>query len=51
MKLYNYALAPNPRRVRIFAAAKGIELSLEEVDIPKADVHRSLSPRDRSASA
>ena len=33
MKLYNYAHAPNPRRVRIFAAEKGIELSLEEVDI------------------
>jgi glutathione S-transferase len=26
-------LAPNPRRVRIFAAEKKIELSLEEVDI------------------
>src|SRR6516162_7752779 len=33
LKLYNDALAPNPRRVRIFAAEKGIELSLEEVDI------------------
>ena len=33
LKLYNYAQAPNPRRVRIFAAEKGIELSLEEVDI------------------
>src|SRR5262250_2233188 len=33
MKLYNHALAPNPRRVRIFAAEKGMELSLEEVDI------------------
>jgi glutathione S-transferase len=33
LKLYNYAHAPNPRRVRIFAAEKGIELSLEEVDI------------------
>ena len=33
MKLYNHALAPNPRRVRIFAAEKGIELALEEVDI------------------
>ena len=33
MKLYNHALAPNPRRVRIFAAEKKIELSLEEVDI------------------
>ena len=33
LKLYNYSRAPNPRRVRIFAAEKGIELSLEEVDI------------------
>jgi len=33
LKLYNHAQAPNPRRVRIFAAEKGIELSLEEVDI------------------
>ena len=33
MKLYNHAHAPNPRRVRIFAAEKGIELALEEVDI------------------
>jgi glutathione S-transferase len=33
MKLYNHAHAPNPRRVRIFAAEKGIELAPEEVDI------------------
>jgi glutathione S-transferase len=33
LKLYSYAHAPNPRRVRIFAAEKGIELSLAEVDI------------------
>jgi glutathione S-transferase len=33
MKLYNHALAPNPRRVRIFAAEKGIELKLADVDI------------------
>jgi glutathione S-transferase len=33
LKLYNHAGAPNPRRVRIFAAEKGVELSLEEVDI------------------
>jgi hypothetical protein len=33
MKLYNHSQAPNPRRVRIFAAEKGIELALEEVDI------------------
>ena len=29
--------APNPRRVRIFAAEKGIELPLEEVSIPKRE--------------
>ena len=33
MKLYSHALAPNPRRVRILAAEKGIELLLEDVDI------------------
>ena len=33
MKLYSHAVAPNPRRVRIFAAEKGIELVLEDVDI------------------
>ena len=33
MKLYSHSLAPNPRRVRIFAAEKGINLTLEDVDI------------------
>ena len=33
VKLYNHSVAPNPRRVRIFAAEKGIELALEEIDI------------------
>src|ERR1700739_2101364 len=33
LKLHNYAQAPNRRRVRIFAAEKGIALSLEEIDI------------------
>jgi len=33
MKLYNHSLAPNPRRVRILAAEKGINLTLEHVDI------------------
>jgi glutathione S-transferase len=33
MKLYSHSVAPNPRRVRIFAAEKGIDLTLEEVDI------------------
>jgi glutathione S-transferase len=33
MKLYNHAVAPSPRRVRIFAAEKGIKLALEDVDL------------------
>ena len=33
LKLYNHPVAPNPRRVRIFAAERGIELALEDVDI------------------
>lgn len=33
MKLYDLEAAPNPRRVRIFAAEKGIELELVPVDM------------------
>lgn len=33
MKLYDYEGAPNPRRVRMFAAEKGIELESVRVDI------------------
>ncbi len=33
MKLYEYTGAPNPRRVRIFLAEKGIKVPFEQVDI------------------
>lgn len=36
MKIYNSSTAPNPRRVRIFLAEKGIQVQYEEVDIVKA---------------
>jgi len=36
MKLYQSHNAPNPRRVRIFLAEKGIQVPYEEVDIVKA---------------
>jgi glutathione S-transferase len=36
MKLYDSAAAPNPRRVRIFLAEKGISVPIEPVDITKA---------------
>lgn len=36
MKIHESRNAPNPRRVRIFLAEKGIEVPYEEVDIVKA---------------
>ena len=33
MKLYDFTLAPSPRRVRIFLAEKGITIPFEQVDI------------------
>ena len=35
MKLYDSSTAPNPRRVRIFLAEKGIDIPTEQVDIGK----------------
>jgi glutathione S-transferase len=37
MKLYDSAMAPNPRRVRIFLAEKAIEVPTVQVDIGKAE--------------
>jgi glutathione S-transferase len=36
MKLYDSQGAPNPRRVRVFLAEKGIAVPIEQVDITKA---------------
>ena len=37
MKLYDYPSAPNPRRVKIFAAEKGIDLELELCDMRRRE--------------
>ncbi len=37
MKLYDSTTAPNPRRVRIFLAEKGIAVPIVQVDISKAE--------------
>ena len=37
MKLYTYTGAPNPRRVHIFLAEKGIQIPFEQVDIMKRE--------------
>ncbi len=36
MKIYSSSVAPNPRRVRIFLAEKGIQVPYEDVDITRA---------------
>jgi len=33
MKLYDFTRAPNPRRVRVFLAEKGITVPMEQVDL------------------
>ena len=38
MKLYDYPGAPNPRRVKIFAAEKGIDLELVHCDMSKREL-------------
>lgn len=51
MKLYDGGMAPNPRRVRIFLAEKGIEVPLEEVDMSalghKSELISSKNPLQR----
>lgn len=37
MKIYETRTAPNPRRVRIFLAEKGIEVPFEQVDMTKGE--------------
>ena len=49
MKLFDYKMAPNPRRVRMFAAEKGIELEVVSVDLGRReqmeDAFKSVNPR------
>ena len=39
MKLYEFKAAPNPRRVRIFLAEKGIEVPTVQVDLQNREQH------------
>lgn len=51
MKLYDGGRAPNPRRVRIFLAEKGIQVPIERVDLAalehKSDEFTALNPLQR----
>ena len=41
MILYDSSFAPNPRRVRIFLAEKGVEVPIQQIDIGKAENRKS----------
>jgi glutathione S-transferase len=51
MKLYDSGRAPNPRRVRIFLAEKGVSVPAEQVDLAamehKSEAFTSLNPLQR----
>jgi hypothetical protein len=51
MKLYDGGRAPNPRRVRVFLAEKGIEVPTEQVDLGamehKKEPFSAINPMQR----
>src|SRR5580658_2988158 len=51
MKLYDGGRAPNPRRVRIFLAEKGINIPAEQVDLGKleqrTEAYTAVNPMQR----
>ena len=51
MKLYDGGRAPNPRRVRVFLAEKGIDVPIESLDLGKmqhkSDAYAAINPLQR----
>jgi len=51
MKLYDFGRAPNPRRVRIFLAEKGIDVPREQVDLGtlqhRTPAYAAINPMQR----
>ena len=51
MKLYDGGCAPNPRRVRVFLAEKGITIPAEQVDLGalqhRTDAYAAINPMRR----
>ena len=49
MKLYDFKLAPNPRRVRMFLAEKGIDMPMEQINTREgeqfSEAFRAINPR------
>jgi hypothetical protein len=54
LKQYHFTSSPNSRRVRIFMAEKGLDLTLVPVDLGKheqhSDEYRIINPRQMVAS-
>lgn len=52
MKLYDTPLAPNPRRVRVFLAEKGIDIPKVAIDLgkmeQKSESYSAVNPRQRT---
>lgn len=48
MKLYDFSLAPNPRRVRMFLAEKGVEIPLVQINTREreqfSDTYKAVNP-------
>jgi len=42
MKIYDFTQAPNPRRVRVFLAEKGLTVPYEQINIGTADNRNRL---------
>jgi glutathione S-transferase len=40
MKIYDFTFAPNPRKLRVYLAEKGLSIPLEQVDLTKGE-HRT----------
>jgi glutathione S-transferase len=51
MKLYDGGRAPNPRRVRIFLAEKGVKVPAEQIDLgalqQRTDAYTAINPMQR----
>jgi glutathione S-transferase len=51
MKLYDGGRAPNPRRVRVFLAEKGVTIPTEQVDLgqlqQRSDAYTAINPMQR----
>ena len=49
MRLYDGGRAPNPRRVRIFLAEKGMQVPVEHIDLARRQVADAIAAREGDA--